>query len=226
MPTPSSRTSLPRVTAAATIQKAAEEKSPGTTTRPSSSRSAGSTVTRFAGKAPRMVTGVPASATSTRAPAARNMRSVWSRVGWASITPVTPSPSRPASSRHDFTWALATGRRYSTPRRADALTVSGGNRPSRASTPAPISDSGSAIRSTGRRRIDWSPSSDHSPEGWPASHPGISRSRVPAFPTSMAAGLAPRRPTPSIATSPPSASTCAPTASTAARVERVSSASR
>ena len=45
------------------------------------------------------------------APAAASMRSVWSRVGSGSITRVSPSASRPAKSRQDLTWALATGRR-------------------------------------------------------------------------------------------------------------------
>ena len=62
---------------------------------------------------------------------------------------------------------------------------SGGRRPSRHSTSAPISRSGSATRSTGRRRIDSSPSSVHDPARCPASHPGSIRSRVPALPTSI-----------------------------------------
>ncbi len=62
---------------------------------------------------------------------------------------------------------------------------SGGSRPSRHATSAPIWSSGSAIRSTGRRRIDSSPSSVHSPLPCPASQPGRSRSSVPALPTSM-----------------------------------------
>jgi hypothetical protein len=52
MPIPSSRTSLPRTTIAATIQNAAEEKSPGTVISAGASAAAGSTVTRVAGRAP------------------------------------------------------------------------------------------------------------------------------------------------------------------------------
>ena len=60
---------------------------------------------------------------------------------------------------------------------------------------APMAASGRATRSTGRRRIDASPSSVQRPAGWPASQPGSSRSSVPALPTSIAApGAAPRRP--------------------------------
>jgi hypothetical protein len=39
------------------------------------------------------------------------MRSVWSRVGDGSTTVVAASASKPASSTHDFTCALATGSR-------------------------------------------------------------------------------------------------------------------
>ena len=68
IPTPSSRTSLPATIAAATMKNAAEEKSPGIAIRPGSSRSAGSTVTRFAGSSPWTVTGVPAFSTRHRRP--------------------------------------------------------------------------------------------------------------------------------------------------------------
>ena len=75
-------------------------------------------------------------------------------------------------------------------------TVSGVKRPSRASQLArPWRPAGAATRSTGRRRIDASPSSVQRPVGWPASQPGSRRSSVPALPTSIAApGAAPRRP--------------------------------
>ena len=49
---------------------------------------------------------------------------------------------------------------------------------------APIGRSGTAMRSTGRRRIDSSPSSVHDPPGCPASQPGSRRSSVPELPTS------------------------------------------
>ena len=66
-------------------------------------------------------------------------------------------------------------------------TPSGGRRSSRQLSEAPIRRSGSAIRSTGRRRIESSPSSVQAPPGCPASQPGSRRSRVPALPTSIAA---------------------------------------
>ena len=50
---------------------------------------------------------------------------------------------------------------------------------------APIWRSGSAIRSTGRRRIDSSPSSVNERPSWAASQPGSRRSSVPALPTSI-----------------------------------------
>ena len=65
---------------------------------------------------------------------------------------------------------------------------SGGSRSSRRSGRRPSRRSGTATRSTGRRRIESSPSSVHSPPSCPASQPGSSRSRVPALPTSIAAG--------------------------------------
>ena len=78
--------------------------------------------------------------------------------------------------------------------------MNGAKRSSRASIRAPIRRSGSAIRSTGRRRIDSSPSSVQLPPGWPASQPGSSRISVPALPTSIApaAGAAARSPVPRI----------------------------
>ena len=58
------------------------------------------------------------------------------------------------------------------PLSAEPRTRSGGRRPSRQSTSAPIRRSGSAIRSTGRRRIDSSPSKVHSPDRLPRQPPG------------------------------------------------------
>ena len=78
---------------------------------------------------------------------------MWSRLGRDSMTAVRPSAVKPAKSTHDFTWALATGSSYSMPRSRAPVTVNGGNRPSVASTAAPIARSGSATRSTGRRRM-------------------------------------------------------------------------
>ena len=121
------------------------------------------------------------------------------------MTVVEPDADIPAISTQDFTWALGTGRSYSMPVSAAPRTVKGGKRPSRASTVAPIRWSGSATRSTGRRRIDSSPSSVQTPPGCPASQPGNSRIRVPAFPTFMSPPVASSgacRPTPRINTLP------------------------
>ena len=86
----------PGTSVAATTKGAADEKSPGTSTSPSESRSTGRTVT-LVGR------------TVTLAPASCSMRSVWSRVGAGSTTVVSPSAYSPASSTADFTCALATG---------------------------------------------------------------------------------------------------------------------
>jgi hypothetical protein len=106
--------------------------------------------------------------------------------------------------------------------------VNGGNRPSVAVMRAPIEARGVATRSTGRRRIEASPSSVHVPPSCPASQPGSSRISVPAFPTSIApvTGAAARNPTPRITSEPLRRSTSAPSACTAASVEFVSAASR
>ena len=91
-----------------------------------------------------------------------------------------------------------------------------------------MSASGAAIRSTGRRRIDSSPSRIHTPSACPASQPGSSRSSVPALPTSITpvGCAAARSPGPRITSSSSRRSTSAPTACTARSVESVSSASR
>ena len=107
-PTCSSRTRLPGTSAAATRGKAADEKSPGTEIRSGASRSAGRTAIRRTGPLCTAAT-ARSSVTSTSAPAAASMRSVWSRVAAGSTTWVSPSASRPAISTHDLTWALATG---------------------------------------------------------------------------------------------------------------------
>src|SRR5215218_9208974 len=135
------------------------------------------------------------------------------------------------------------------PRSGAPSISSGGRRSSRLSRRAPISRSGTAIRSTGRRRIESSPSRTQRLPSCPASQPGSSRSRVPALPTSIVADPAPRSPTPRMRTprlgatrrsggrpSGPGTTfvhetwgaiaTSAPSAATASRVERVSAASR
>ena len=95
-PTPASRISEPATSVAAAMKNAAEEMSPGTSVSPATRRSGARTVT-----SPRLA--------STSTPAAASIRSVWSRVGAPSTTVVSPSATRPASSTHDLTWALATG---------------------------------------------------------------------------------------------------------------------
>ena len=105
--------------------KAADEGSPGTTTRSSSSSSTWATVIRS-----------PSRSNGTRA--RRSMRSVWSRLTEASATVVEPPANMPAISTQDFTWALAIGSSYSMPLSSAPRTVKGGKRSSRASTLAPI----------------------------------------------------------------------------------------
>ena len=215
-PTPVRVTSLPGTSSAPTRKKAAEEKSAGTAIRPPCRRSVAA-----------IATVCPARLSS--APAAFSIRSLWSRLGIGSTTRVSPSATRPAKSRQDLTWALAIGSSYSIPVSGAPAIASGGRRSSRQERSAPIDRSGPTMRSTGRSRIESSPSSSQVPPGWPASQPGSSLSRVPALPTSIAALVAPCRPMPPIRISPatPSApSTRAPSASTAASVERVSAASR
>ena len=144
-PTPRSTISEPGTSVAAAMKNAAEEKSPGTSTSPSSMRRMPDTDMR-----------PPSLRTST--PAARSITSVWSRDGRCSTTVVSLSASRPASSTHDFTCALATGSSYSIPCRSAPSTTIGGKPPSRKSTLAPMRRSGCATRSTGRRRMLSSPS--------------------------------------------------------------------
>ena len=205
----------PRTSTAAAMWNAAEDGSPGTWIAPSSSSSC-------------WVSEIRSPSREIRQPARASRRSVWSRLGSGSITVVVPDASRPAISTHDFTCALATGSVYSIPRSGIPCTVNGAKRPSRASIHAPISRSGDATRSTGRRRIDSSPSKVHLPPGWPASQPGASRISVPALPTSMCASAAARSPGPRIVSVPGVApsSTSAPRPRMALSVEHVSAASR
>ena len=212
-PIPETTTREPGTSMAAATMKAADEGSPGTTTSSSSISSTCVTVRR------------PFS--DWNGTWARRMRrSVWSRLGPGSTTVVEPSASIPAISTHDLTWALATGSRYSTPTSSAPVTVNGGKRSSRASRPAPIAASGSATRSTGRRRIDSSPSSVQARPGCPASQPGNRRISVPELPTSSRPPVASSgawRPTPRTSTTPsPSSSTPAPRLWSALSVDSVS----
>ena len=214
-PTSSSTSREPGTSIAAAAWNAIEDGSPGTWMSSTSSSSCGCTVT-------------VAPSRSTRAPACCSIRSVWSRVGAGSVTLVAPEASSPANSTHDLICADATGSSYSIPSSRAPAIVSGVKRPSRASSRAPIRRSGSAMRSTGRRRIDSSPSRIQTPSDCPASQPGSSRSSVPALPTSITpvGCAAARRPGPRISSSPSRRSTIAPSACTAASVESVSAASR
>ena len=107
--------------------------------------------------------------------------------------------------------------------RSSPPSTTSGAWPSAVSTVAPISRSGSAIRSIGRALSDSSPTSSKRPS-CPARIPGSRRMRVPALPQSSgpSGGRRPRSPTPSRRTRSPSTSTPAPSARTAAAVERVS----
>ncbi len=216
-PTSSITTREPSTRIAAATTNAADDGSPGTTTSSSSSSSTWRTVERS-----------PSFSNGTRA--RRSIRSVWSRLLAPSRTVVEPEANIPAIRTHDFTCALGTGRSYSMPVSCAPVTVNGGKRSSRASTVAPIMRSGSATRSTGRRRIDSSPSSVQTPPGCPASQPGSSRISVPALPTLRRPPVASSgacSPTPRIVTSPSGpCSTPAPSVLTAFSVECVSSESR
>ena len=93
-------------------------------------RPVGSTVTRRAGSSPWTVTGVPASELISFG-AGRPQHALGVVAGRAALDHAGgPRASRPASNRHDFTCALATGERYSTPRSSAPRTVSGGRRSS------------------------------------------------------------------------------------------------
>ena len=99
-PTPRTVTRLPGTISAATSRNAAAEMSPGTVSR--CGRSSASPVIVMARPA-----GVSVQRSSAPKPA--SMRSLWSRVGTASITVVRPGAFNPASSKADFTCAEATG---------------------------------------------------------------------------------------------------------------------
>ncbi len=100
-PTSSISTRDPGRAAAATIQKAADEKSPGTTSSWPASCCGPSTDTRL-----------PSSSTRTEPPNAASACSVWSRVWAGSTTVVVPLVWSPASRTALFTCALGTGEWY------------------------------------------------------------------------------------------------------------------
>ena len=105
---------------------------------------------------------------STRRPAAASIRSVWSRLGSGSTTVVSPSASRPAKQQARLDLGAGDRQLVVDPVQRRALDRER-RQPVRrgSSSRAPIRRSGSAIRSTGRRRIESSPSSVQVPAGLP-----------------------------------------------------------
>ncbi len=193
---------------AATTQKAAWEGSPGTSSSKGWRRDR------------RRRTVSPSALTSTSAPQADSISSVWARVRTCSRTTVSPSAPRPASSTAPFTWALATGGSYSMPRRWPPWMVRGGRQPpGRQSTAAPMRRSGSATRSMGRCDTESSPTSTVS-HGKAAQNPDSRRMVVPELPTSMGTSDSHRRSVPPVTRSP---STSAPRQRTARAVRATSS---
>ncbi len=92
-----------------------------------------------------------------RTPQLASMRSLWSRLTAGAMTVVGASAYNAASKTADFTWALATGIRYSMPRSRCPPPMSTGGVPWCVRTSAPISRSGPATRSIGRFMSDASP---------------------------------------------------------------------
>ena len=148
--TPSTVTSEPGTTSAAARGKAAEDGSPGTATWVPLS---------FWPPGRRMRQPSPSSLTSTSAPKARSIRSVWSRLFSGSTTTVSPAAFSPASRMADFTCAEATLWTKVTPFSPPPCRVSG-TRSSAAfqSKRAPMSASGPVTRFIGRLRKETSPS--------------------------------------------------------------------
>ena len=169
---------------------------------------------------------------STSAPAAASIRSLWSRVGSGSTTRVSPSASRPAKSRQDLTWALATGSSYSMPCSGGALDLQrrqpllaaaqlGAHLAQRRGDPV---DRAAADRVVAVERPARRPPARRASPAAAAAACRRCRRRSP-----LGAGRAGRRP--SIAARRADRSVAAldprrPSASTASRVERVSAASR
>ena len=157
----------------ATIQNAACDGSPGTTTSNGLSFDARSRTTRP----------LPSGSTVMSAPASASISSVWARVGTGSWTTVSPSAERPASRIADLTWALATGNVHSIPVSRPPTTSIGGRHcfPS-PQTVAPMAVNGSATRSIGRVDSESSPNSVVEPSS-PADHAGEQPHRGAGVPT-------------------------------------------
>ena len=208
-------TSDPGTIEAATIQKPADDGSPGTSI--SRARSSAS---------PRIDTTSPSTVSS--APKPRSIRSLWSRVGTLSMTRVMPGVLRPASSTADFTWAEATGSRYSIGTAGHRpRMVSGRRSPGLAVKSAPIRDKGSITRPIGRFDRLASPM-NVAVIGWLATRPMRRRVEVPELPMSSAVcgWRSPPTPTPDTRHSPSSRrSMLAPIARIAAAVASTSSPS-
>ena len=168
----------PGSSVAATMNGAAEEKSPGMSTATSRSRSARVDATDLG---------------RTRAPA-RLRPAASARCGRASAPARRPSssPFAPSAGEQDRRLHLrARDRQLVVDRLAAARpSIVSGRCPSVVSICAPIRRSGSATRSIGRAESDSSPVSVNVPS-WNASSPTISRARVPALPQSIVAGCEP-----------------------------------
>ena len=123
MPTPTSRSSASGWIAAATSQGIAAERSPGTSSE------------RGAGRAgPWIVVTVPWPPSGERwrsmgTPIQASRRSVWSRVGPATVIRVSPSAESAARQTAPRSCALGTGRRWSIARRERLPRIRSGARP-------------------------------------------------------------------------------------------------
>ena len=164
-PTSGSAISAWRWKVAATIQNAAELRSPGTRSGSGSRRAA-------------RLTSIAVPSTLIGAAIAASIRSVWSRVRTGSTIRVTPSAWIPARSSADFTWALGVAISWTAPVSLPPPTFNG-----RSDALPPIFASGTATRSIGRALRDSSPISVVS-NGWPASRPASSLIVVPELPQS------------------------------------------
>ena len=109
---------------------------------------------------------------------------MWSRVGSASITTVSPGAASPANSVADFNCAEGTGGLNTIGIGSRAPASVSGRRPSaEASVRAPMRCSGSSTRCIGRLRSEASPS-NVAVIGQPATAPSASRQPVPELPKS------------------------------------------
>ena len=140
--------------------------------------------------------------TSTVAPNAARMRSVWSRDRAGSCTVTATPEAAPASRMALFTCALAVSERHSMLRRWPPRTVMGSPSAGATSTVAPISRKGWAMRRIGRRLRLASPTKRLA-NGSAAATPATSRVVVPLFPQSRSTtgAVSPRAPRPTIVTS-------------------------